>query len=326
MEQVPEPVRATAAASFAVDAASLHWIGGTDGSVYSVRKGSRAHVLKIAPIPAEDLPRHEELHVFKRYLADHDVPIAMPLPSEAGRALETIIHEGQTYLVTLMLRADGQAPSARNAYLWNADLFTVWGRVMGRMHALAKRYPHWQREDGGTALGDFRTEHPFFAGWSVDAEVVWRWQRLLPALEALPIDRAGYGLIHNDLHNDNFFYNPQARSGWPITILDFDVAAYFWYINDIAIALYHAVAWWGRDRAARRANARVFLDAFMNGYNHENTLDDIWFEQLPLFLRYRDVVLHTAMSHEWPHGKRQPWQSKALSDMRQRIIEGESLV
>ena len=41
------------------------------------------------------------------------------------------------------------------------------------------------------------------------------------------------------------------------------------------------------------AYAKWFLENFMAGYNEENTLDGFWLNEIPFFLKLRDITLYT---------------------------------
>ncbi|RPJ51697.1 MAG: hypothetical protein EHM21_02105, partial [Chloroflexi bacterium] len=207
-----------------------------------------------------------------------------------------------------------------------------WGQVMGKMHALARAYPRWQKstqgeDDPPSLITDWQSEHEFFAGWCKEPKIVAQWRKLSEPLAALPRERDGFGLIHNDLHMWNFLYNPDATGQHPITIIDFDVCAYHWFMTDIAIAAYHGMTFGPRKSLAEREMfARHFLQHFMGGYRQENELDPGWFEHLPLFLRYREMLSYIAMSNEWPEEKRNRWQVAFLAEKRSRILRGEGLI
>lgn len=332
MITIDENTLAAGCALFGVDPQSLNYKGGSDGAVYLCRRGSRAHMLKFVPKPPEQLGEYEEKLAFIIYLAENGVPLAAPLEAQSGRRYEVLPGAQGQYVVTLTLLADGRHPTPRNPVDWTERLFSCWGQVMGKMHALARAYPRWQKaapgEEGPPSLvGDWREEHEFFCGWSKEARITEQFRQLYAPLAALPVERDSFGLIHNDLHMWNFLYNLNARGVFPITIIDFDVCAYHWFLTDIAIAAYHAITTGSHKNLGKReAFARHFLQHFMGGYRQENDLAPAWLERLPLFLRYREILSYIALSNEWPEGKRAGWQAAMLNEKRARILSGEALV
>lgn len=365
---IPETILLSGAERFGVDPNSLAFQGGSDGAVYLCRFGSRACILKFVPLPPDRQAVYEEKLAFMRYLAENGVPVALPLETASGRQYEVIGADSaprpapagdstpmdgyahisstpdsgngyakdapspQPYAVTLTPIASGRHPTPRNPNDWTPDLFAAWGQVMGRMHALARAYPRWQKSTPGldappSQINDWQGEHAFFASWCQEPKIVEQWQKLYEPLAALPRPRDGFGLVHNDLHMWNFLYNPGAKAAHPITIIDFDVCAYHWFITDIAIAVYHGLTFDLRRSLAQREDyTRRFLQYFMRGYTLENTLDPAWFAHLPLFLRYREILIYIALSNEWPADKRASWQVNMLSEKRGRILRGEEVI
>lgn len=325
--EVNEQVRIAGSALFSVDPESFRSLEGTDGAVYLCRRGELAHVIKFIPSTDENIPVFEEKLAFILYLADHGVNLASPLPSQNDRRYEQIEVDGEKFLVVLMPFAPGkQVNYIRTPNEWNEYLFFSWGQVIGKMHALTQQYPYWQRTgaDGTQISGidDWETEHQFFANWSQEPKIVEKWLPLKDQLQQLPRTRDSFGLIHNDLHHNNFLYDPKAPAGKEITIIDFDVCAYHWFITDIAIALYHAMeeTMGGRKAKDPSAVAMNFLQPFLRGYQQENKLDPFWLSQLNTFLKYRQILLYIALSNSWPEERRNPWQENFLKSTRRAIL------
>lgn len=324
--KVSEAILSCGAALYGVDPQSFKPLGGMDGAVYACRKGSRAFVMKFTPMEAEKLPAYAEKLDFVFYLARGGVPVAAPLESLEGRQYELAQEGERQYVVTLMNLVDGRHPEPRNLYDWNERLFQCWGAVMGKMHALTQAYPHWQKDET-TRLSDWQEEMRFFADWCKEPKIVEKWLALGEQLAALPRERGSFGLVHNDLHNWNFMYNPDAREGSPFTIIDFDVCAYQWFMTDIAIPVYHSMMW-GKKKSLneRETFTRQFMTQFMRGYQTENSLDAAWLEHLPTFLRYREILIYIVFSNEWPEDKRQRWQVAMLAERRSRILRGDPVI
>lgn len=335
---VNEDTLTAGAALFGVDPRSLQARGGSDGAVYSCRRGDTACMIKFVPLPPDRLTVYQEKLDFIFYLAENGVPVALPQPSENGQRYEMLPGMDSCYAVTVTPLAGGRHPTPRNLYDWNERLFVGWGQVLGKMHALARAYPRWQKvsasEDNAldeagapSQTGDWRNEYEFFSNWCEEPKIVAQWRKLYEPLSALPRERDGFGLIHNDLHMWNFLYNPDARGVHPITIIDFDVCCYHWFITDIAIAVYHGMVFdLHRSLAQRETFARQFLQPFMRGYRQENQLNPGWFEHLPLFLRYREILSYIALSKDWPEARRATWQNAILAEKRARILRDEPLI
>jgi amicoumacin kinase len=335
--EVPAEIRLEGAARFAVDPDSFKSLNGTDGAVYLCRRGERAHVIKFVPMPHKHLRRWEERQAFVAYLAGRGVRIACPEPSIQGNLYERLNAGDEQYVVVLMPQAAGRTIEARYPE-WNPQLFQAWGRTIGKMHALAQQFPLWRREEPDSVadafdentpddhMMDWRMEHASFARWCSDPDIVQHWLPLREKLARLPVERSSYGAIHNDLHQWNFLYKEGQGEGI-ITIVDFDVCSYHWFMTDIAIALYHAMLAGGGDTpASRAAFTERFLPPFRQGYEQENQLAPWWWGELNTFLKYRQILVYVALSNSWPEQHRAVWQTSFLGKMRKAILGGKPVL
>ena len=127
------------------------------------------------------------------------------------------------------------------------------------------------------------------------------------------MERETFGFTHNDPHLFNLLYD-----GSHVTLLDFDVANYRWFISDVAIACQTILfaQSGGLDRPVdRRERLLGFLDLFMEGYRREHELVSEWLGRLDLFIAYRRILLYIAM---YDKIRRRPqhratWQGMILS-------------
>lgn len=123
-----------------------------------------------------------------------------------------------------------------------------------------------------------------------------------------------FGFIHNDPHSGNILITPSH-----ISLLDFDVANYFWFINNIAITLQSLLfnQTGGLNRPLASAEPlRQFLDEFMEGYRWENELDPFWLRQIDLSIAYRRILGFIVMQ-DWLAGKpsqRRTWKTMILEE------------
>lgn len=331
---VADDVLTRGAELFGVNRDSLRHLGGVDGAVYACACRGQASVIKFVPMPADHIPAAQAKLDFAYYLALHGVSVAQPMLSAGGRVYEVIERPAATYVVSMTRQAPGRHVGTyqdRDRRAWNETLFREWGRMMGRMHALTKGYDAWletQRSDILAAgrgprkvLGGWRSEFDSFAAWNKDETVGEKWQMLGQELARLPIAEDCYGLVHNDLHQYNFFLD-----GTTLTVIDFDVAHYHWFITDIAIPLFHAL-WEGTPLPGegRAQYARRFMAHFMRGYASENHLDDTWLARLSLFLAYRRTLLYIVFSDEWGQNPN-PWQREQLEGWRRGIVNDVPVV
>jgi amicoumacin kinase len=319
---ISEVAVSLAARQFGTEVARLYLLGGMDGLAYAFEREGRGYVLKVAPLAAdhpEHLPRLAEKLDFVTYLADHEVRVARPVRSINGNWAERVDVPEGSYVVSAAVRALGHHVNGRNPAEANADLFRKWGQVTGQMHALAKTYKIWRKpadaSEPATCIMDWQEEYDSFYHWCKDLHIREKWREVGRQLAALPQTRDCFGLIHNDLHLQNFLLDDGE-----ITVIDFDVCSYHWFATDIAIPLFFA-DWTGAPKTepARRNFLKGFLQDFLAGYSRANSLDESWIKRLPVFLKHHQILLYIVFSNEWSKN-RNPWQTNTLKNWRQSIL------
>lgn len=237
---------------------------------------------------------------FINYLAAHGVRVSRPVSSHKGNLVESIEAKGIAFHTVSFIKGKGmRVPD--NGYRYRegvpiAEYYRNWGRMLGRMHAVAKDYqpkrgvqprPDWFELHKVQAVLDERV--PGKMGL-----VRQRIDSLLEEIRALPKDRDSYGLIHGDFNDGNFTVD---YSNGDMTIFDFDDACYFWYVYELAAAWEGGI---GRVMFGELQDRKDFMESYMaeviRGYNQENHLADEWLARLPLFIRLIQVeeFLHYA--------------------------------
>jgi amicoumacin kinase len=326
MIPVPKTVAASLARSFGITAAELSHFGGgredSDGIVYAYPFGATRRLLKVMAIPAEGQRRGllclEERLRFMRFCGENGASIAFPLFSPQGRLYEMFASEAHLWVGYAMDMAPGKTPKVDD---WNPAFFRNWGQAIGRLHRLARQYPSWEAStdpDTGEAFLTWREEWEGFHQWCQDEEVRQKWTEIGRLLESLPRTRESFGFVHNDPH----IYNLLA-DGDEITLLDFDVANYHWFVSDVAIACQSVLfsISGGMERpVSDRMKLLAFLACFMEGYEREHLLAPEWLDWLDLFIAYRRILLFIAM-RGWLQSK-----PEVLSSWKQMILSQPEVV
>jgi Ser/Thr protein kinase RdoA (MazF antagonist) len=313
--QVNDTILKKGAFLFQTEPPALHSLGGMDGAVYDFERDGQAYIIKFVPTERDRVELTRAKWRFVDYLARNQVSVVQPILSRNGELIEVVEDETKLYVVFAYEKAPGDHAKWDRGMMANDLLFEAWGQVMGRMHALTKHY------DGGAAFDGWQGEHASFADWCKEDDVRAKWLELGEYLKTLPQDVDSYGLIHNDLHPNNFvvtYENDRPK----ITVIDFEVCNCHWFACDIATALYPIAVRWVRlpDQSMTHLEfAQRAYDRFMIGYKRENHIDDAWLARLPQFLSYRRMLLYIVFTNEWQ--KRTKWQEKMLQAWRQGILD-----
>jgi Ser/Thr protein kinase RdoA (MazF antagonist) len=243
------------------------------------------------------------------YLAEGGAGVARAVESKQGRLVETIDDGlGGHFLVTAFVKASGQTLSSDG---WTEPFMERYGRLLGRMHALAKSYG-----PADPARRRPKWDDPIMLEvekWLPDSDgaILEHYRELLATLDALPKGPESYGLIHQDAHAGNFFVDDAGR----ITLFDFDDCCYSWFAYDIALVLFYAVT----NRADAADFAGRFLPPFLRGYSKENHIDAEWLPTIPHFLKLREIDLYAVIHRSFDvENLKDPWVAAFMENRRGR--------
>ncbi|SET14261.1 Ser/Thr protein kinase RdoA involved in Cpx stress response, MazF antagonist [Oceanobacillus limi] len=254
------------------------------------------------------------------YLYHSGVQVTPPIPSLNGNSIEKVEEDnGEVCFLIAFEEAKGQVVNVDNEQEWNVDFFFTWGKTLGRIHYLSKKYnPSYK-----VTRKSWNSSSLFTKGTNACVQIQEKWNKYIDRLNKLPRDSNDYGMIHNDLHHNNFY----VQNGQMI-LFDFGDCEYSWFIYDIAIVLYHAIETIEEWKVEERNNfALKFLGSFLKGYYTENQLSHHWILELPFFLDYRQIYSYMYFSNFLSEDKKQnPKVKEKLCRMKERIVSGKSNV
>lgn len=303
---------------FNVKASELKLLGGFANNVFEWVGQGEPFIVKFCSSKDYNLKMLKTELDWTTYLSHSGINITAPLLSKQGNHIEVFpADHGGEWMVLAFEKAKGQLVDESDPNSWNEDLFYTWGKVMGRIHALSKTYK---------PINETITEQEWYQGKlfnqrfeSISEVVLQKWNGYIRQLQQLPKGRNSYGIIHNDLHQQNFFVHQGE-----LVLFDFGDCEYHWFAYDISISLYHALQRIPRSDTKKRSDfASRFIQSFMKGYSTENSLDPFWLSKIPFFLNYRQVFSYlyfcTFLSNEQKKNER---IKKMLINMRD-CIENE---
>jgi len=246
--------------------------------VYKIHKGGLNFYLRISTREYSCISAEIDWMLFLKDI----IKAPVLLKSDNGKLIETFYDNEKSYVICVFYELTGVFWDKNNPSLWNETVFFNWGNAMGKMHRVTKKY------QPPVSL----IKRPLFENNLIPLEpyknipsVYEKLASILNDISKLPHDVDSYGLIHSDMHQQNFLIN---RSH--ISILDFEDCQYGYFSLDIGIALYHAI-WWGlpEDDLAKNDFALKIIKNFMLGYTAENQLSDFWLKKIKMFMLYRQI-------------------------------------
>ncbi|MCL1858397.1 MAG: phosphotransferase [Oscillospiraceae bacterium] len=251
--------------------------------IYSFTKDNKKYILRIAT--------HSENNLFKTtgemewlaFLHERSIPVSMPLPMKNGQLVESLISSDNKYhAVCTFEKAKGKHCEKNNPNTWNQYIIEDWGYVMGCMHFETKDFQ----------VSDSRYMRGVFDGKDIDGSDILEKvfsqipdiqkyaDNLIPNLLSLPRTKDTYGLIHNDMHQNNFLVKNNK-----VHVFDFDDSIYGYFALDIGIALQHAL----HNADGNQSKAEKIIYSFMQGYKKANTLDTHSLKSILSFMKYRQL-------------------------------------
>jgi Ser/Thr protein kinase RdoA (MazF antagonist) len=290
--------------------------GGYQNKIYEYKVGGINQILRITK------GYHRELDLLKSELdfieSFNQAGISVSLPgfSINKKYIEEVLVDNEKFYITSFSKAEGRSVNVTDPNEWNEDFFQHWGQTMGKMHALVKEkkktYQSYKRHHWGSNENQISEITNFIS--SISLQMVDSYKSLIKKIDLLSKDDDTYGLIHNDFHQGNFF----VKDGH-MTIFDFDDCGFNWFAQDIAVSFYHAV-WQGMSfNPDNQSFPHQFLEGFVSGYCKECELKKETLEQVPLFLKLREVFLYTLFNKKWDLENLESWQEYTLKDLKLRI-------
>jgi Ser/Thr protein kinase RdoA (MazF antagonist) len=275
----------------------LQFLGGgrgdSDGIAYTFVDNGNKKVLKILALEKDrerDLKAFEERVQFASFLGEHEVTIAYPLANE-GVGFYSSYSEGEyVFLAYVMKFCEGKSPETS---MLITEVAQDWGRLIGRIHKITKQYPTWKNLSCNHFEFGYQDEIDFFENWCKEDNVKVAWRQMRKHMDDLPKDRDNYGFIHNDNHQRNIIVE-----GKDITLIDIDCMAGQFFLQDITVPaqgiMFDLSGGMHRSVTSIEPLKRYF-DSFINGYEQENHLEEMWLKEINTFIDYRRLLLFTVM-------------------------------
>jgi len=250
--------------------------GNPPKEIYTFVKDCKKYIIRFDKVsnPDEYIRKTGVGIGFMSYLFENNVSVAMPLRANNGELIISTRENGENYIIISIEMVSGCHWDKNDPDKWNEKIFFNWGRTMGNMHRLTKDYQPADAYGFQTNIFECLKTYP----------VVYKAaQELVDEITALPKDKDSFGLIHGDMHPDNFYID-----GDKINVFDFGDSQYGWFVLDIGIALFHAL-WWGRKDNAGNSFTNAIIENFMKGYLSSNRLSVFWISKIPMFMKYRQI-------------------------------------
>lgn len=281
------------------NAKPLHEIttGGSGDSIFEMKSDQHSYILRVTEYNERKKAHIEFESCWTEYLATGMNGIAKPVRSLNDRLYEVTEAGDKAYILCLQEKAQGKIVDISNPDEFNETLFFNLGALMGQMHRLTMNY------EGNVSCSEFAWNGPHFWRRNIpllDEDVQQAEKRFLTKLCNLPMQKDTYGIVHYDIHTDNFLIANQK-----ITLIDFDACQFNWYAADMASAIFFMIQKGvgpqkHLSEKERTDFAETYLIAYLKGYLQTNTISKYFICMFDLFMKYQMIDEYVATQNYWP--------------------------
>ena len=255
---------------------------------------------------------------YTTFLYKQGLGVSPTIASLNGKIVEKIILNNNEVLTILYKSAPGMhLPRNR----WDVDLLKELGRQIGRLHRFSKKF-----EEIHTLkyINDWYVNEEYaFLTYIPKEETAIREvaQEVLSTIKEIPQNHSNYGLLHGDLWLENTLVD----GDYNLTMIDFQDCEKHYYIYDLAVPIYSALEYTFVGGGNIADYGRDITKAIIAGYQEENDLPQEMLEQLPLFIKLKEVFEYSLMHMYWDKEKLTENQIRIMNHFRTRIEHNHSL-
>ena len=289
---------------------SVKRLGSFESAVFEVCRDAKSYILRATDSEHRSVEQIQAELDWVAYLAANGVPVCQPLESIDNRLVEPLFPNNgdkRSFALILFEKAEGDRLKPEEC----TDNFVQrWGEVIGRMHSLTRAYKpgvnrrhHWYSDTDLIPANSIIESQPLVAE-RIDSQI--------NEIRSLVENSTRYGLVHSDLHHGNFFiYNGNLK------LFDTDDCHYDYFLNDLAMPLYYT---FHDERIGHHSPefARVFWRNLLAGYNRHFSVEKGMLENLPSFLKLREMILYMIIVKE-AIAESDPWCRKFMAGRKERI-------
>lgn len=292
---------------YSVGSEDLELLGGFYDNVFLSRE--KSIVIKFL-----DTEKHKKENLLKELqfvelMTMNGVNTPNPIPSRNGKVIELVKDQKNEFYIIAFPKVEGKV---LHDYEEDNHLIKQWGRTLGKMHEVSKKYT--SKLDKSYLEWDHDIN---YEGFSTGAGQIIKkkWNTYLEKLSSLPRDQGVYGVVHHDLHHQNIMKN-----GDVMYVLDFGDVRKSWYAYDASISIYHALE---KNRLQKKKDRVTFYERFtkhfFEGYREKTNLSEVQYKLIPFFLEYRLLYSYLYFSNSFKYNEMSTDMKNTLRDMQFRI-------
>jgi len=252
------------------------------------------------------------------FLQEHGVGVAPAIASSSNKLVEKI--ELREVKNTVLFKAAPGIHLPKSQ--WNENILRKLGREIGRMHRVSKQYeemysinyiPDWDKSGEYDFLKHIPIEE------SIIREIA---NNVVNTIKQLPKSDMSYGLIHGDLWRENILVDDNFK----ISMIDFQDCEKHYFIYDLAVPIYSAIeySFIGKGNITDYGNS--ITSALIEGYREEHEILPEILDQLPLFIKLKEIFDYSLIHRYWDQEKLSEEQFRIMNHLRIRIEHNHSII
>lgn len=242
-----------------------------------------------------------------------------PTVSSLKRNVVEKITLGDKEVLTVLYKAAPGVHLERSQ--WNVDVLKELGRQIGKLHRFSRKFEEIHHVK---YINDWHVNEEYaFLKYIPEEETSIRKiaQDVLSTVMSLPKNTSNYGLLHGDLWLENILVDESK-----LAMVDFQDCEKNFYIFDLAVPIYSAIEYSFVGGGNIVDHGREITKAIIDGYQEENDLPAEMLEQLPLFIKLKEVFEYSLMHMYWNKEKLTEEQIRIMNHYRMRIERNQSLL
>ncbi|WP_166000661.1 phosphotransferase [Bacillus sp. Cs-700] len=248
---------------------------------------------------------------YTNFLYQEGLGVSPTIVSVNGEVVERILLDRE--MLTVVYQAAFGIHLPRNR--WQPSVFHELGRQMGRLHRLSKKF---EEIHPVTNINDWHENEEYaFLKYIPKEERTIREvaDNVLSTIKNLPKSYSNYGLLHGDLCLENLLVDQESN----LTMIDFQDCEKHFYVFDLAAAVYSAIEYSYVGGGNIGDYGRAMAKAIIDGYQEENNLSPEMEDQLPLFMKLKEVFEYSLMHMYWDKERLTEDQIRIMNHFRLRI-------
>ena len=255
---------------------------------------------------------------YTNFLYQEGFGVSPAIPSVNGGVVEKIMLDREMLTVVYQSAPGIHLPRK----LWHPNVFYKLGRQIGRLHRLSRKFEEihpvhhindWYENEEYAFLKYIPKEERTIREVAHD---------VLSTIKNLSKSYSNYGLLHGDLCLENLLVDQESN----LTMIDFQDCEKHFYVFDLAAAVYSAMEYSYVGGGNISDYGRAMTKAIIDGYQEENNLSPEMKDQLPLFIKLKEVFEYSLMHMYWNKERLTEDQIRIMNHFRLRLEHNHSLL